>query len=62
MMTINYEFVAVRRIGTLLLNNVENSAEGFRCGAFQNTAGARIEADRPTYRNAEILLNGLLEG
>ena len=33
-------------IGPLLLNNVKNFAEGFRCDAFQNTAGVRIEAER----------------
>ena len=32
-------------MGLLLLNNVENFAEGFRCEAFQDT---RIEAERPT--------------
>ena len=31
-----------------VLNNVEHFAEGFSCDAFQNTAGARIEAERPT--------------
>ena len=35
-------------IGPLLVNNVENFAEGFRCEDFQNTAGARIEVERPT--------------
>ena len=29
----------------MLLNNVENIAEEFRCEAFQNTAGVRIEAE-----------------
>ena len=33
--------------GSLLLNNVENFAEGFGCEAFENIA-ARIEAERPT--------------
>ena len=28
----------------------KNFAEGFSCEAFQNTAGARIEATRPTQR------------
>ena len=42
MMTINYRFVAA--IGPLLLNNMENFAEGFSCEAIQNTASARIEA------------------
>ena len=32
----------------MLLNNVENFAEGFSCEAFQNTAAAKIEAERPT--------------
>ena len=32
-------------IGPLLLNNVVNFAEGFRCEVFQKTAGARIEAE-----------------
>ena len=36
--------------------HVENFATGFRCEAFQKTAGA-IEAKRPT---AEFLVNGLL--
>ena len=40
MMTVNYWFVAAR--------NVKNFAEGFRCEAFQNTAGASIETERPT--------------
>ena len=31
-------------IGPLLLHNVANFAEGFRCEAFQNIAGVRIEA------------------
>ena len=48
MMTNNYRFVAVAAIGPLLLNNVENFAEGFRSEAFQSTVGARIEAERPT--------------
>ena len=30
----------------LLLNNVEYFAEGFRCEDIQNTASARIEAER----------------
>ena len=34
-------------IGPLLLHNEANLAEGFRCEAFQNTAGARIKAERP---------------
>ena len=46
-MTIIYRFVTV---GLLLLNNVENFAEEFRCEAIQNTAGARIEADLPLRR------------
>ena len=37
-----------RRSQPLLLNNVANVAEGFRCEALQNTAGARIEVERPT--------------
>ena len=32
----------------MLLDNVENFAEEFRCEAFQNTPGARIKAERPT--------------
>ena len=47
MMTINYRFVTVRS-NLLLLNNVENFTEGFRCEAFQNTAGVRIKGERPT--------------
>ena len=47
MMTINYRFDAFAAIRPLLLNNVEKFAEGFGCEAFQNTAGARIEAERP---------------
>ena len=35
-------------IGPLLLNNVKNFADGLRCEAFHNTAGARIETERPT--------------
>ena len=35
-------------IEPLLLNSVENFAEGFKCETFQNTAGARIEAERPS--------------
>ena len=35
-------------IGPLLLNNVDNFAEGCWSEAFKNTAGARIEAERPT--------------
>ena len=35
-------------IGSLLLNNMHNFVERFRCEAFQNTAGARIEAEHPT--------------
>ena len=47
MMTINYRFVAVRSNWTAVeYNNVENFAEGFRCESFQNTAVARIEAER----------------
>ena len=47
-------------IGPLFLNNVENFAEGFRCEAFQNTAEIQ-NWSRSTYRNAEFLVNGLLE-
>ena len=49
MMTINYRFVAVRsNWAGPLLNNVGNFSKGFRCEAFQNTAGAIIEAEWPT--------------
>ena len=37
-----------RRSQQLGLNNVENVVEGFSCEAFQNTASARIEAERAT--------------
>ena len=49
-----------RRSQPLLLNNVENFAEGFRCKAFQNTAGGGIEAERPAAMQ-NFLVNGLLE-
>ena len=39
---------SIAAIGPLLLNNAENVAEGFRYEAFQNTAGARNEAEQPT--------------
>ena len=44
----NIAVVSHMIINYLLLNNVENFSEGFRCEAFQNTTGARIEAERPT--------------
>ena len=43
---INYLFAA---IGTQLYNNVGKFAERFRFEAFQNSAGARIETERPTF-------------
>ena len=51
-------------IGPLILNNVEIFAESFRCVAFQNIAGARIEAERPTATQnfwAEWALGKLVE-
>ena len=38
----------LKMIEHLLLNIVKNFAKGFRGEAFQNTAGARTEAERPT--------------
>ena len=35
-------------IGPLVLHNVEDFVDGFSYEAFQNTAGAIIEAERPT--------------
>ena len=40
--------IQISAIKLLLPNNVENFTEGFRCEACQNTAGARIEAERLT--------------
>ena len=49
MMTLNYRFVAVRsNWAAMLLNSVDNFAEAFRSEAFENTTGARLEAERPT--------------
>ena len=48
MVTIKYRLVAVRSNWESVNQQVENFAVGFRCKAFQNTAGANIEAERPT--------------
>ena len=39
---------------------MENFAEGFRCETFQDTAGARTEAEGPTARKVEFLALGKL--